>query len=106
MRDVEEVLEELARDVLVGRVYLRQLDRDRERVERVGVHPARAIGLLDESAGRQFLAPVEDADVVEAEEAALEDVFPLRILAVDPPGEVQQQLLEDALEEEEIRAPV
>ena len=42
---------------------------------------------------------VEDADVVEAEEAALEDVAPLGVLAVDPPGEVEQQLVEDALEE-------
>ena len=42
---------------------------------------------------------VEDADVVEAEEAALEDVAALGVLAVHPPGEVEQQLLEDALEE-------
>ena len=44
-------------------------------------------------------AAVEDADVVEAEEAALEDVAALRVLAVDPPGEVQHQLVEHALEE-------
>jgi hypothetical protein len=51
------------------------------------------------AAGRQRRAAVEDADVVEAEEAALEDVVAPRVLAVDPPGEVQQQLVEDALEE-------
>ena len=33
------------------------------------------------------------------EEAALEDVAAVGVLAVDPPGEVEQQLVEDALEE-------
>ena len=42
---------------------------------------------------------VEHADIVEAEEAALEDVQALRVLAVHPPGEVQQQLVKDALQE-------
>ena len=40
--------------------------------------------------------PVERADVVEAEEAALEHVVALGVLAVHPPGEVEQQLVEDA----------
>jgi hypothetical protein len=44
-------------------------------------------------------AAVEHADVVEAEEAALEDVVALGVLAVDPPGEVEQQLVEHRLEE-------
>ena len=38
---------------------------------------------------------VDRADVVEAEEAALEHVVALGVLAVDPPGEVEQQLVED-----------
>ena len=45
---------------------------------------------------------VERADVVEAEEAALEDVVALGVLAVHPPGEVEEQLVEDALEEVEV----
>ena len=44
-------------------------------------------------------AAVEHADVVQAQEAALEDVVALGVLAVDPPGEVEQQLVEDALQE-------
>ena len=56
------------------------------------------------AAGRQRRAAVEHADVVEAEEAALEDVAALGVLAVDPPGEVEQQLVEDALEEREVAA--
>ena len=51
--------------------------------------------------GRGFAA-IEDADVVETEKAALEDVAALGVLAVHPPGEVQHQLVEDALEKLEI----
>ena len=42
------------------------------------------------------------AAAVEAEKAALEDVQALRILSVYPPGEIQQQLVEDPFEEIEI----
>ena len=45
------------------------------------------------------LAAVDDGDVVQPEEAALEDVVPLAVDLVDPPGEVDQQLVEAALEE-------
>ena len=65
-------------------------------------HPRGAVGLLEVTAGRQRLRAVEDADVVEAEEAAGEEIVALRVLAVDPPGEVEQQLLERALEEDAI----
>ena len=51
------------------------------------------------SAGRKRRAAIEDADVVQTEEAALEDVHPLGVLAIHPPREVDQQLVEDALEE-------
>ncbi len=57
------------------------------------------------AAGREGGRAVEDADVVQAEETALEDVLPLQVLAVDPPGEVQQELLEHALEEDAVAGP-
>jgi len=97
--DVDEVLEELRRDVLVGRVLPGQLERDREHVQAVHAHPGGAVRLLDAVAGRQRCRTVEDADVVEPEEATLEDVLPLGVLPVHPPGEVEQQLVEDLLEE-------
>ena len=65
-------------------------------------HPGGAVRLLEMSARRQRSAAVEDADVVEPEEAALEDVVAGAVLAVDPPGEVEQQLLEGALEPVEV----
>ena len=99
VRDVDEVLQELGRHVLVGRVVLGQLERDRQHVETEHPDPRGGVGLLEVPAGRERGRPVEHADVVEAEEAALEDVLPLGVLAVHPPGEVEQQLLEDPLEE-------
>ncbi len=74
--DVEEVLEEFGRDVLVDRIVLRQFQRDAHQVQAIHRHPARAVGLVDVAAGRQRRAAVEDADVVEAEEAALENLRP------------------------------
>ena len=47
-------------------------------------------------------AAVEDADVVEAEEAPLEHVLAESVLAIHPPGEVQQELVEGRLEEVEV----
>ena len=75
-----------------------QLDGDAEHALGEERHPRRAVGLLEVAAGRQRRAAVEDADVVEAEEAALEHVAPGRVLAVDPPREVDEQLLEGALQ--------
>ena len=57
-------------------------------------HPRRAIGLFEVAAGGQRRAAIEDADVVEAEEAAFEDVLAEAVFAVHPPREVQQQLVE------------
>ena len=48
------------------------------------------------------LAAVENADVVQAEEATLKGVAALGVLAVDPPGEVEQQLVEDLLQEVDV----
>jgi len=53
---------------------------------------------FDEAARRQRCAAIEHADVVQAEEAALKHVAPFRVLPIHPPGEVQHQLVKDALE--------
>ena len=57
------------------------------------------VGLLQAAVDGQGGRAVDGADVVEAEEAALEEVVALGVLAVHPPREVEEQLVEDALEE-------
>ena len=70
----------------------------RGHADRVEGHPAGGVGLLQGAAGRQ-VRTVDRADVVQAEESALEHVAAARILPVDPPGEVDQQLVEHPAEE-------
>src|SRR5262249_9188896 len=44
------------------------------------------------------------ADIVESEKAALEDVHAFRVLAIYPPGEIQQELLKHAFEKGAVSA--
>ena len=92
------MFDELERHVRVVRIGHRQLRGDFEHVLAEQRHPGGAVGLFQVAAGRQRRAAIEHADVVQAQEAALEDVASRAVLAVDPPGEVQEQLLEAALE--------
>ena len=96
-RDVREVFEELGRGVLVGRVLLGEDERHLQQVQRVHRHPGGAVALLQPA--RRNGGAVQRPDVVQPQEAALEDVVAVGVLAVDPPGEVEQQLVEDAGEE-------
>ena len=56
-------------------------------------------------AGPERRGAVEHADVIEAEEAALENVPAFGILAVHPPREIHHQLVEDPLEKLAVRLP-
>ena len=51
------------------------------------------------------VAPVEDADVVEPKEAALENVATAGVLPIHPPGEVDEQLVEDRFEKSAVAFP-
>ena len=74
--DVEEVLEELGGDVLVDGLCCASSSAMRIRLRQyIAIQRCRRPGRC--AAGRQRRAAVEDADVVEAEEAALEDVAAL-----------------------------
>ena len=95
--DVVEVLDELEDHALVGPVVGGELDRELQHVLAEEGHPRRAVRLLEVAAGGQRGAAIEDADVVQAEKAALEHVLAEAVLAVDPPGEVQQELVEGRL---------
>ena len=75
----------------------RQSHKNRE-IEPPRLHPAGGVCLLQAEPGRQRLGAIENGDVVEAEKATLEDIVPIRILAVNPPRVIQQQLLEDAMQ--------
>ncbi len=94
--------QELQDEVLVGRVAFGEDERQLEHVLAEQRHPRSAVGLLEAAAGRQRCAAVEHADVVEPEEPALEDAAAARVLAVDPPREVEEQLVERLPQEREV----
>ena len=96
--DGQELLQRLDGDILVVRILGRQLERHHRHVEGEHRHPAGGVRLLQAVAGRHRLRAVEHRDVVEAEKTALEHVMAVGVLAVDPPGVIEQQLVEDALE--------
>ena len=98
-RDVGEVLEELDRHLLVGAVVLREQQGELEHVQAEHGHPCSPVGLLQVTGDRQGCRAVDRPDVVQAQKAALEDVVSLHVLAVNPPGEIQQELVEDRLQE-------
>src|SRR5207247_9566386 len=63
------------------------------------------VRLLEESASWQRLRTIENADVIEPEETAGEKIVAFGVFAVDPPGEVEQQLLECAFKKSPITLP-
>ena len=101
--DVVEVLHELEDHFSIRRVVRRELERKLQHVLAEQGHPRRAIRLFEVTTRRQRGAAVEHTDVVEAEEPALEYVLAEAILTVDPPGEVQHELVERRPEEIDVR---
>ena len=104
--DVVEVLGELYDHVLVGGVVEGELEREFQHVLTEQGHPRRAVRLLQVAAGGKRRAAVEHADVVEAEKAPLEHVLAEAVLAVHPPGVVQQELPERRPKEIDVRLAV
>src|SRR5439155_18987148 len=100
--DGDKVLEELGSDVLITRVFLGELQGHCQHGGAVKGHPGGAIGLLQMAAGRQRLGAIEDADVVQTQESAGEKMFALDVLAIDPPGEINQKFLKNAGQEKAI----
>ncbi len=97
-----EMLDELEGDLLVHRVVFGQDQGHLQHALAVERHPGRPVRLLQRATGRQRCAAIEDADVVQAQEAAGKDVAPGRVLAIDPPVEVEHQSLERALQEPQV----
>ena len=57
------------------------------------------------TASWQWRATVEDADVVQSQETTLKDIVSLAVLAVHPPGKVEQEFVEHPLQEVTVSLP-
>ena len=97
--DLDEVFKELGGNVFVNGVFGGEFDGDGEHDAAIERHPCGAVGLGKDMTFGQGFGSVEQADVIEAEESACEDVASVHILAVDPPSEVDEEFEEAAFEE-------
>src|SRR5438132_160532 len=77
----------------------REFEGDRHHIQAKHAHPTGAVALLNVATGGQRSAAIKDADVVKPKKATLEDVVAFRVLAIDPPGKVEQQFVKHALQE-------
>src|SRR5256885_11797367 len=93
------MFEEFGRDIFVDVILRRELDRDSHQVEGKHSHPTRAVALFEMAAVGKRVVAVEHADVIESEEPALEYILPLGVLAVHPPGERDQHLVENRFQD-------
>ena len=93
------MLEELGGHVLIGRILESKFERDAEQVEGEHGHPGGAVRLVDAAAGGERAGAVENGDVIQAKKAAAEDVAAAGVLAVPPPGEIEQELMERLFQE-------
>src|SRR5271165_2848967 len=80
-RDEEKVVDKPHGQVFEGRVVCGDLDSNLKHVLAEERHPSRAVRLLQMAPSRERRCAVEDADVVQAEETTLEDIFPEPVLA-------------------------
>src|SRR5215472_8051064 len=96
------MLEELGGYILVHRVLLGKLESHGKHGRSVKCHPSRSIRLLEVSTRRERLRAVKDPDVVESKKTAAENVLPLSVLTVHPPGEVDEKLVEDPAQEDPV----
>src|SRR5205085_5516873 len=78
------------------------LKRDAHQVQTEHAHPAGGVRLFEPRAVRQRRAAINDRDVIKTEKAALEDVVAFAVHLVDPPSEVDHQLVETLFEEQTI----
>jgi hypothetical protein len=83
-----------------------KLKRNVEHGEAVKGHPPSTVSLFKDTSRGQWLGTVEQTDIIESQETTLKDVLAIGIFAIDPPGEVEQKLLENSLKEIEILASV
>ena len=90
--DPKEMIRKLHGHVFVERVVSRQLDGNFQHVLAEHGDPRGAVSLLKVATSGQRSTAVENADVVQPEEAAFKKVFAKTIFAVHPPTEIQHQL--------------
>src|SRR5215831_3751709 len=92
--DVHKMFKELYRQQLVSTIRLCEFQCDPHQVQAEESHPTGAIRLLEDGSAGQGLAAGQHRNIVQPKKSTLEDIIPLAIHAVDPPAEIDQQLVQ------------
>jgi len=88
------MLKEFQREAFIRFVVSGEFQRYPHQVEAEHSHPASRIGLLQHSASGQFLAPVNNGDIVQPEKPTLKNVIAGIVNLVNPPRKVDEQFME------------
>src|SRR6478609_11837876 len=92
------MLDKLECELVERRIGAREFHRDLSHVLAIQRHPGGAIRLFKVPAAGKGIAAIEDPNVVKAEEPSFKDILPKTVFPVDPPGEIEDQLVEDPLQ--------
>src|ERR1043165_1976466 len=92
------MLDKLQSEFIKGRITAREIHRDPRHVLAIQRHPGRAVRLFKVSAAGKSIAAIKDPNVIEAEEPSFKDILSESVFAVDPPGEIEDQLVEYPLQ--------
>src|SRR5436305_14154625 len=93
------MFEKLGRDVFVNVIFAREFNRNPHQVQRKHSHPTRAIALFKMATVGKAGAAIEYADGIESEESPLEDIVTFGIFPIHPPGNGEQQFMENRFPE-------
>src|SRR5690348_2112899 len=98
------MFKEFGRHVFIFGLLASEFQGHGQHGEAIRGHPRRTIGLFQPYVAWQRPRTVEHADVVESEKSAGEDVVALNVFPIHPPGEVNEEFLEDAAQKNTVSA--
>ena len=105
IRDCDKVFKKLGSYVLICRIITREFQRNRQHCRAIKSHPCRAVCLLQITSCRQRLRAVKNTDIVQPQKPTGKQVPTIHILAIDPPCEIDQQLLKGTHQKAPVTLP-
>src|SRR6202011_2763638 len=93
------MLEKLRRHILICGSCLCEFECYRKHGEAIESHPGRPICLLQIATGGKGPGSVKNTDIIQTKKTSGENVIPLGVLAIHPPGEIEKQFVKDAFKE-------
>ncbi len=87
---------------VIGGIVFGEFECDVHQVQAIHPHPTGCVRLFQYCAAGKKGTAIKDADIIEAQESAFKDIIAFSVFAINPPGEIQQQLVKNAFEKRAI----